>query len=76
VVFTRAVLPSTAFGGQIAFVCGLVAFGLGAVLILSRPDGMEDRGLQSDLDPTPWWPEFERDFYAYLRRDLKRHVRL
>lgn len=53
-----------------AFIAGLTAFTVGALLVLSHDD--ED-GRRPDADPEspPWWPDFERDFRAYARRSSR-----
>ena len=50
---------------QAAFVLGVVAFGVGAVLLLSWERGDERPDVTPDPDPAPWWPAFEREFRAY-----------
>jgi hypothetical protein len=75
VVASNLAEPSSALGGQVPFVCALVAFGTGAVLILSGRDDAEDGGADADLDPGPWWPEFERDFRAYASTHSRERVR-
>lgn len=56
-----------------AFVAGLVAFAVGVLLVLSPDDG---DGREGDVDPEspPWWPDFEREFRAYARRDSRPRV--
>jgi hypothetical protein len=49
---------------RITFVVGAVAFAVGAVLVLPWSDD-EGGGTDSDADPPPWWPAFEREFRAY-----------
>ena len=53
-----------------AFVAGLTAFALGALLVLSHDDE-DDRRPDADPDSPPWWPDFEREFRAYARRNLR-----
>lgn len=49
----------------------MVAFGVGAFLILPW-DGEDERGEAArDPDPAPWWPEFEREFRAYSDRRVR-----
>ena len=48
------------------FVLGVAAFGVGAVLVLPGEDD-EQPDATDDLDPAPWWPEFEREFRAYTQ---------
>ena len=56
---------------QAAFVLGVLAFGVGAFLILPW-DGEDDRSEEPpDPDPAPWWPAFERDFRAYSDRRVR-----
>jgi hypothetical protein len=74
VVAFRLTQPSSALGGQAAFVAGVLAFAAGAALILSRRDDADDVGGQADPDPSPWWPEFEREFRAYARRQSRPRV--
>ena len=68
VVAFRLLLPSSPFAGEGAFVCGVFAFALGALLVLSDRDDEEDNDGSVDLGPPPWWPDFEREFRAYARR--------
>jgi hypothetical protein len=51
---------------QAAFVLGVVAFGIGAFLLLGNEDERGDA--TSYPDPTPWWPAFERQFRVYDSR--------
>jgi hypothetical protein len=51
---------------RITFVLGVVAFGAGALLVLSGDDEDEPE-LPDDPDPAPWWPDFERAFRRYAR---------
>lgn len=53
-----------------AFVAGLAAFALGALLVLRHEDGDDRRG-DAEPDSPPWWPDFERDFRAYARRSSR-----
>ena len=53
---------------QAAFVVGVAAFALGAFLVLSADEGEDRREPIDELEPPPWWPDFERDFRAYARR--------
>jgi hypothetical protein len=52
---------------RIAFVVGVIAFGVGALLVLPGEDEGEQPELPDDPDPAPWWPEFEREFRAYAQ---------
>jgi hypothetical protein len=56
---------------RITFVLGVVAFGAGALLALPGDDGDEQPELPDDPDPEPWWPDFERDFRAYARANVR-----
>ena len=58
--------PETAF--QVAFILGVVGFALGAVLMLSADADADDDWRIGDIEPPPWWPDFERDFEDYARR--------
>ena len=55
------------------FVAGLAAFAVGALLVMSSDDG-DDRREDVDPDSPSWWPEFERDFRAYSRRNSRPRV--
>jgi hypothetical protein len=56
---------------QAGFVLGVVAFGVGAFLILPA-DGEDEREVAThDPEPVPWWPEFEREFRAYSDRRVR-----
>jgi peptidoglycan/LPS O-acetylase OafA/YrhL len=74
VVACRLVVPTSEAASEGAFVLAVVAFGVGAMLILARDDG-EDDG-RADADPAPWWPEFEQQFRAYARRQSRPRVRI
>ena len=76
VVAFRLTLPSSPLGSQAAFVGGVLAFAAGAALILSSRDDADDADGQDDPDPAPWWPEFEREFRAYARRQSRPRVRV
>jgi hypothetical protein len=73
VVAFRLFLPWHPAGGEVAFGVGIAAFAVGAVLVLARNDE-EDRDSEIDLGPAPWWPEFEREFRAYTRRQSRPRV--
>jgi hypothetical protein len=76
VVAFRLEQPSSPLGGQGAFVCGVLAFGAGALLVLSSRDDAGDGGPdEADPGPAPWWPQFERDFRAYARRQSRPRIR-
>jgi hypothetical protein len=55
----------------ITFVVGVIAFAAGALLVLPGDDGDEQPELPEDSDPAPWWPDFERDFRAYARANVR-----
>jgi hypothetical protein len=59
---------------QAAFVVGVVAFAIGAFLVLSADDGEERPEPMDEFEPPPWWPDFERDFRAYARSRRPTHV--
>jgi hypothetical protein len=61
---------------QVIFAAALVAFAAGAVLVLAAEDGLDDPPDPSGFDPAPWWPEFERDFRTYARRQPRPRVRV
>jgi len=55
------------------FLSGVLAFALGAVLVLGRDE--DDDGAGDDgLDPR-WWPEFERAFHDYVSGSRRQRVR-
>jgi hypothetical protein len=60
------VWPASALD-RIAFVVGVIAFGVGALLVLPGGDEGEQPDLPDDPDPAPWWPDFEREFREYAR---------
>jgi hypothetical protein len=69
VVASRLALPSSPLGGQRAFVCGVLAFAAGVLLVLSNRDDADDSGRdEADPEPAPWWPDFEREFRAYAQQ--------
>jgi len=77
VVACRLASPSSPFGAQGAFACGVLAFAVGAVLVLSGRGDDQDPGKDLDPDPAPWWPDFEEEFRAYVREQRSRpRVRL
>jgi hypothetical protein len=76
VVASRLAAPSSPFGGEAAFVAGVLAFAVGALLLLS---GRRDRGggTGETVGPSPpWWPEFESEFRAYARRQPRSRARV
>jgi hypothetical protein len=75
VVAARWIDTSSVVGGEVAFLCGVVAFAVGAALVLSGRDE-RDHGSGPHLDPEPWWPDFEREFRAYARTRSRRRVRI
>jgi hypothetical protein len=60
------VWPASALD-RIAFVLGVIAFGAGALIVLSGDDKGEQPEFPDDPDPAPWWPDFEREFREYAR---------
>ena len=64
--------PPHAFADA-AFVAGLAAFAVGVLLVL-RSDDEDDRRGDAELEGPPWWPEFERDFRTYARRNSRSRV--
>jgi hypothetical protein len=60
------VWPASALD-RIAFVVGVIAFGVGALLVLPGGDEGEQPDLPDDPDPAPWWPDFEREFREYAQ---------
>lgn len=56
---------------QIAFLASVVAFAVGAALLLGAAEDEEDWREGSDDSP-PWWPEFERELRDYERNRLVR----
>ncbi len=49
---------------QSIFLLGVIAFAVGAALILTA-DGDDDFRRESSDDSPPWWPDFEREFQEY-----------
>ena len=76
VVSVRLVFPSAPLGGQGPFVCALVAFAVGAFLVLSGRSDPQRDVIETSPGPAPWWPDFEREFRAYARRQSGRRVRI
>jgi hypothetical protein len=52
---------------QALFVAGIVAFGVGSILLLGSRD--DDDWSEAPDESPPWWPEFEREFRDYARRN-------
>lgn len=52
---------------QALFVAGVVAFAAGSILLLGSRDDEDWR--EATDDSPPWWPEFEREFEDYTRRN-------
>lgn len=71
----RLSAPSWPVGGESAFVVGVLAFAVGALLVLSGRGHGEDDRREADDVPPPWWPEFETEFRAYACRHSRRRVR-
>ena len=76
VVAFRVALPSSPFGAQAAFGCGVLAFAVGALLVLSGRGDDHDPGSEHDPGPTPWWPDFEGEFRVYVREQSRCRVRI
>jgi hypothetical protein len=62
------ILPRTT--DQALFVGGIVAFAVGSALLLGSRD--DDDWREARDDSPPWWPEFEREFEDYARRNTPR----
>jgi hypothetical protein len=75
VVSTRLGFPSAPLGGQTAFVAAVVAFAVGALLVLCSDSDAEEDVIETSPDPAPW-PEFERQFRAYAGTQARRRVRI
>jgi len=56
---------------QIVFLASVLAFAVGAALLLGAADDEEDWREGGDESP-PWWPEFERELRDYERDRLIR----
>jgi hypothetical protein len=58
--------------GQVAFLAGVVAFAVGAAIVLGmrEDDGWSE---ERDDDSPPWWPAFERELREYERRPKVLH---
>src|SRR5262245_40323771 len=74
VVVSRLFMPSSPFGSEIAFVLGVVFFAGGVVRVLAGGDDKEGVDRPQDLEPPPWWPDFEREFRTYASRQSRRRV--
>jgi hypothetical protein len=59
---------------QGAFIAGVVAFAIGAVLVLG--DEETDWRSEREDDTPPWWPAFERDFRHYESSEHRRRIRV
>jgi hypothetical protein len=66
-VAVQLLRPLPAGLDQAAFIAGVVAFAVGAVLVLAREDRDHESGSSGEPEP-PWWPDFERDFRVYASR--------
>ena len=65
-VTLHLLLRLTPIVDEAMFAAGAVAFAVGAFLVLGRE---EDTGPRAWDEPEPpWWPEFERRFHLYSRR--------
>lgn len=60
------IFPTTT--DQFMFLAGVMAFAVGAALLLGSGDDEEDWRRDGDDSP-PWWPDFEREFRDYERRN-------
>jgi hypothetical protein len=69
-IFAPPLPPALA---ETTFVVGVAAFAAGSLLVLRR-DGRDDSRGTADPETPPWWPEFEREFRAYARRDSRPRV--
>jgi hypothetical protein len=49
----------------VLFVTAVVAFALGAILVLGSEGGSDGEGRPDDPEPH-WWPDFEREFRVYV----------
>jgi hypothetical protein len=76
IVGSRVIVPSSPLGGEAAFVCGILAFAVGAALVLSGRGETDEAPGEPNLGPRPWWPDFEREFRAYARRNSRSHTRI
>ncbi|SRR6266540_5109062 len=61
-------LPQTT--DQTLFIAGVVAFAVGAALVLGADD--EEDWREPTDDSPPWWPAFEREFRDYASRPRNR----
>lgn len=68
VLHVAGVLPRTT--DQALFITGVVAFAVGSALVLGSRD--DDDWREAVDDSPPWWPEFEREFDDYARRNSPR----
>lgn len=75
-VVVHLLLPLPVDVDQAAFVAGVAAFALGAVLVMRADDHGDQSQPTDDVEPPPWWPEFERDFRTYARTRPRTRVRL
>jgi uncharacterized membrane protein len=57
---------------QIAFLGSVVAFAVGAALLLGTAEDEDEDWRDSGDDSPPWWPEFERELRDYERDRLIR----
>jgi|SRR5581483_2406290 len=65
-----AAFPAAAERRSELFLCSLVLILVGAILLPRGGEEPDDTGSGVDDDP-PWWPEFERAFRSYARRDRR-----
>jgi uncharacterized membrane protein len=57
---------------QIAFLGSVLAFAVGAALLLGKAEDEDEDWRESGDDSPPWWPEFERELRDYERDRLIR----
>jgi hypothetical protein len=58
--------------GQVPFLASVVAFAVGAALILGDEEQDWNRGDVDEDETPPWWPAFERDLREYERDATRR----
>ena len=71
-LFLHLLVKLPPFVDQATFAMGVVAFAVGAFLLLPWEDGHDEREEAArEPGPGPWWPEFERKFRAYAARSTE-----
>jgi hypothetical protein len=65
-----ATFPAAAARRSELFLCSLILILVAAILLPRGGDEPDEPGPAADDDP-PWWPEFERAFRSYARRDRR-----